>query len=75
MLRERTSLRRFDVPQAARNRALHHLAHERRLSVEVRRQLIEVVNGYVGLCDVNEARKSIDWMRERDRARGQTPRF
>jgi len=41
----------------------------------VRRQLIEVVNGYVGLYDVNEARKGIDWMRERDRALGQTPRF
>jgi hypothetical protein len=76
MLRsKRACLRPLDVPLPARNRALHYLAHEPRLSDELRRQLAEVVNGYVGPCDASEARKGIEWMRERYRAVGQTPRF
>jgi len=42
---------RFDVPLAARNRALHYLANESRLSDDIREQLIQVVHGYVGSCD------------------------
>ena len=75
MLRTRTPLRLFDVPLAARNRALHYLAHETTLSEEVREQLVQVVHGYVGPCDPSVARKGIEWMRERYRAVGQTPRF
>jgi hypothetical protein len=63
------------VPLPARNRALHYLAHEPRLSDELRRQLNEVVNGYFGPCDASEARKGIEWMRERYRDVGETPRF
>jgi hypothetical protein len=75
MLRERISLRRFDVPLAARNRALHYIAHESQLSDEVREQLTQVVHGYVGPCDAVAARSGIEWMRERYRAVGQVPRF
>ena len=75
MLRERISLRRFDVPLPARNRALRYLAHESRLSDDIREQLTQVVHGYVGPCDPDAARAGIEWMRERYRAVGQTPRF
>ena len=37
--------------------------------------LIEVVNGYIGRCDEDAARAGIEWMRERYREAGQTPRF
>jgi hypothetical protein len=57
------------------NRALHYLAHEDRLSDNLRHQLTEVVNGYVGRCNEDAARAGIDWMRERYRTGGQTPRF
>jgi hypothetical protein len=40
-------LRTLDVPLAARNRALHYLTNGYKLSADVRRQLIEVVNGYI----------------------------
>ena len=50
MLRTRTTFRLLDVPLAARNRALHDLAHETKLSEEVREQLAQVVHGYVGPC-------------------------
>ena len=75
MLRERSSLRRFDTPLAARNRALHYLAHESKLSDDIREQLTQVVHGYVGSCDPVAARKGIEWMRRRYRDLGQTPRF
>ena len=73
--RNRVPLRLFDVPLAARNRALHYLAHETKLSEEVREQLAQVVHGYVGPCDPVAARKGIEWMRARYRAVGQVPRF
>ena len=66
---------RFDVPLAARNRALHYLAHESRLSDDIREQLTQVVHGYVGSCDSVAARKGIEWMRRRYRDLRQTPRF
>ncbi len=77
MLRsKRARLRSLDVTLPARNRALHYLANGYKLSADVRRQLIEVVNGYIGcLCDEAAARKGIEWMRERYRAGGQTPLF
>ena len=50
MLRTRTSLRLLEVPLAARNGALHDLAHETKLSEEVREQLAQVVHGCVGPC-------------------------
>jgi hypothetical protein len=75
MLRKRISLRRFYVPPPASNRALHYLAHEPRLSDELREQLTQVVHGYVGPCDPVAARKEIEWMRRRYRDLGQTSRF
>ena len=76
MLRsKRARLRSLDVTLPARNRALHYLANGYKLSADVRRQLIEVVNGYIGLCDEDAARAGIEWMRERYREVGQTPRF
>ena len=69
-------LRSFDAPLAARSRALHYLTNNNyKLSADVRHQLIEVVNGYIGLCDEATARAGIEWMRERYREAGQTPRF
>ena len=57
MLRSmRTRLRSLDVPLAARNRALHYLAHEDRLSDDLRYQLTELVDGYLGRCDEDAAR-------------------
>jgi hypothetical protein len=46
-----------------------------RLSDDLRNQLTEVVNGYIGRCDEDAARTGIEWMRERYREAGQTPRF
>ena len=57
------------------NRALHYFAHEDRLSDNLRYQLTQVIEGYIGRCDEDAARAGIDWMRERYRAGGQTPRF
>jgi hypothetical protein len=74
MLRKRISLRHFYVPLPARNRALHYLAHEPRLSDELREQLTQVVHGYVGPCDPVAARKGVEWM-EANRDLGQTSRF
>jgi hypothetical protein len=77
MLRgKRARLRSFDAPLAARSRALHYLTNNNyKLSADVRHQLIEVVNGYIGLGDEAAARKGIEWMREQYREAGQTPRF
>jgi hypothetical protein len=73
MLRQR--IRRLDIPIWARNRALHYLVGSYKLSDELRRQLIEVINGYTGPCDEDVARKGMEWMRQQYRARGETPRF
>jgi hypothetical protein len=76
MLRsKRARLRSLDVPLPARNRALHYLAHEHRLSDDLRHQLTEVVNGYVGRCEEDAARAGIEWMHDRYRAAGEKPRF
>ena len=75
MLGHLISLRTLDVPLPARNRALHYLAHEYRLSDELRYQLTEVVNGYGGRCDEDASRAGIAWMRRRYRDLGLTPRF
>jgi hypothetical protein len=34
-----------------------------------------VVEGYISRCDEDAARKGMEWMRERYRAVGETPRF
>ena len=72
MLRKR--IRELDIPLWARNRALHYLANER-LSDVLRCRLAQVVEGYTGGCDEDAARAGMDWMRQRDRELGQTPRF
>ena len=71
MLRKR--IRELDIPLWARNRALH-LANERQ-SDELRYRLGQVVEGYTGGCDEEAARAGMEWMRERYRAMGKTPRF
>ena len=76
MLRsKRARLRSLEVPLPARNRALHYLANGYKLSTDLRHQLTEVVNGYIGRCDEDAARAGIEWMRERYRAVGEAPRF
>ena len=45
------------------------------LSPVVRKQLTEVVLGYIGLCDDGAARLGIEWMRDKSRARGETSVF
>jgi hypothetical protein len=77
MLRsKRARFRTLDVPLAARNRALDYLGNRRHtLSEDLRYQLTEVVNGYIGRCDEDAARAGIEWMRQRYREAGQTPRF
>ena len=73
MLRQRIC--ELDIPLWARNRALLYLGNDDRLSVTVRYQLIQVVNGYIGGCDEAAARKGMEWMRQRYQAAGKTPRF
>jgi hypothetical protein len=63
------------VSLAARNRALYYLANEPKISDELREQLTQVVHGYVGFCDPDEAWKGIEWMRQRQRAIGKIPTF
>ena len=76
MLRKRARFRSLDVPLPARNRALDYLANRRHtLSDDLRYQLTQVVKGYIGRCDEDAARAGIEWMRERYREAGQTPRF
>jgi hypothetical protein len=77
MLRsKRARLRTLDVPLAARNRALDYLANRRHaLGDELRYQLTQVVDGYIGRCDEDAARAGIEWMSERYREAGQPPRF
>ena len=74
MLRPRL---RFYVSKFAHDRALYYLArrNEFNLSPVVRKQLTEVVLGYIGLCDDGAARLGIEWMRDKSRARGETPQF
>jgi hypothetical protein len=76
MLRsKRARFRSLDVPLAARNRAWDYLAKNYRLTDELRYQLTEGVNGHIGRCDEDAARAGMDWMRQRDRELGRTPRF
>jgi len=75
MLRRRARFRSLDVPLAARNLALDYLAKNYRLSDDLRYQLTQVVEGYIGRCDEDAARAGIEWMRERYRAAGEAPRF
>ena len=76
MLRRRATFRQLEVSLFARNRALDYLANRRhQLSDELRYQLTQVVEGYIGRCDEDAARAGIEWMRERYREAGQTPRF
>jgi hypothetical protein len=76
MLRKRARLRTLDVPLPARNRALDYLANRRHtLGDELRYQFTQVVEGYISRCDEDAARKGMEWMRERYRAVGETPRF
>ena len=76
MLRsKRARFRTLDVPLAARNRALDYLAKNYKLTDDLRHQLTEVVNGYVGRCDETAARNRIEWMRQSYRDNGETPRF
>jgi len=56
MLRSKRARLRTLVPLAARNRALDYLAKNCRLSDDLRYQLTEVVNGYIGRCDEDAAR-------------------
>jgi len=60
------------VPLAARNLALDYLAKNYRLSDDLRYQLTQVVEGYIGRCDEDAARAGIEWMRERYRAAAAT---
>ena len=46
-----------------------------KLSPVVRKQLTEVLFGYIGLCDEEAARLGIEWMRDRYSARGEAPRL
>ena len=68
---------RFYVSKFAHDLALPYLAgrDEFHLSPVVRKQLTEVVHGYIGRCDEAAARLGIEWMRDRYRARGEAPRF
>jgi hypothetical protein len=57
--------------------ALHYLARPKHYGYpdHVRKQLIEVAEGYIGRCDPQAARAGIEWLREQTRMRGETPRF
>ena len=67
---------RFYVSKFAHDLALPYLAcrEEFNLSPTIRKQLREVVEGYTGRCDEEAARAGIEWMRDKSRARGETPR-
>ena len=73
----RSKRRRLTVSKFAHDRALHYLARQQeyRLPAVVRIQLTEVVLGYTVRCDEDAARRGIEWMRERERAKGKTPMF
>jgi hypothetical protein len=67
--------RRPTVPKFAHDLALHYLAgrQEYELPHGVRHWLTQVVEGYTGRCDEGAARRGIEWMRDKARARGETP--
>jgi hypothetical protein len=71
MMRER--IRELDIPLCARNRALHYLAGNRKLSDELCHQLTQVVHGYTGRCHEDAARKGMEWMRAKDLDRHHRP--
>ena len=66
--------RRPTVPKFAHDLALHYLAgrQECELPHGVRHWLTQVVEGYTGRCDEGAARRGIEWMRDKARARGET---
>jgi hypothetical protein len=64
---------RFYVSKFAHDLALPYLAC-RDVSPTIRKQLREVVEGYTGRCDEAAARAGIEWMRDKSRARDETPR-
>jgi hypothetical protein len=72
--RSLTAPRRLEVSRLAHNRALHYLANDGLMEDE-RSQLSEVVLGYIGRCDEEQARAGLDWMRDRYRRRGEVPPF
>jgi hypothetical protein len=67
----------IEISKFAHDAALDYLARPMAYdyTVEVRKQLIEVVEGYTGRCDAKAARAGIEWMREQARMRGEMPRF
>jgi hypothetical protein len=71
MMRER--IRELDIPLWARNRALHYLAGNYKLSDELRHQLTQVVHGYTGRCEEGAARKGMEWMRAKELDRHHRP--
>jgi hypothetical protein len=72
--RSLTGPRRLEVSRLAHNRALHYLASHDLIEDE-RAQLTEVVLGYIGQCDEEQARAGLDWLRGRYRRRGEVPPF
>ncbi len=68
---------RLTITRIAHNRALHFLTRPDtyRLSDLVRHQLTQVLEGYVGKCDEDAARRGLDWMRNEERVKGRTPTF
>jgi hypothetical protein len=68
--------RRLVVSQWAHDEALHYLARrdEYGFADDIRKQLTEVVNGYTGRCDEAAVRAGIEWMRQQERRRSETPR-
>ena len=68
----RRRIRELEIPLWARNRALRYLANEK-LSDEFRYRLTQVVHGYIGRCDEDAARRSVEWMRAKDLDRYHRP--
>jgi hypothetical protein len=79
--RSRRATRRLSVKprvgKPAHDAALHFLARPKQylLTDAERADLIHVVEGYTSPHDHDAARRGIEWMRERHRRLGQTPRF
>jgi hypothetical protein len=65
------------ISKFAHDRALHYLARPKTYGYtdHVRKQLIEVIEGYIGGFDEPAARNGLEWMREQERCRGETPKF
>jgi hypothetical protein len=65
------------VSKPAHDAALHFLARPKQypLTAAERADLVQVVEGFTSPHDREAARRGIEWMRERYRRLGQTPRF